>query len=296
MKITIDESAGFCKGVLGTLDKVEQWLSRLGGENVYVLGEIIHNPREIERLERLGLNTVYKEDLPTIAPLTPKLIIRAHGEPPSTYELADRLGLDVIDATCPLVKDLQEKIRSGYEGGWQIVIYGKREHAEVVGLRGVCNDDCVVVRSPKEALDKVDLSRKTMLFSQTTMDRRTFAEIKKALKEKAKKLLPEDSESCFTAKNTICKYVSGRENKLKEFAKANNAVIFLSGKNSSNGRSLFNVCVGENPNSFFVESFEEIQLDQIRTAEKVGISGATSAPQWYMQLIKEKLELEFGAD
>lgn len=291
MIISIDDSAGFCWGVVKTIDKVEEVLQNSIDEQVYVLGDIIHNPREIERLEAKGLKTVTHSELKNITKENSKVIIRAHGEPPSTFKLADDLGLNVVDATCPLVQALQNRIKKAYDSGYQIVVYGKKDHAEVIGISGVCNGECIVIKSVEEALEKVDFSRKTMLFSQTTMEKQAFFEIKDALERKVIDFIDGgEVNELFIAKNTLCKYVYGREDKLVEFAKNNDIVIFVAGRNSSNGKSLYHICQKVNPNSYFIEDMDEIELNWFDGIERVGITGATSTPQWYMEKIKDKLD------
>jgi 4-hydroxy-3-methylbut-2-enyl diphosphate reductase len=295
MIITIDDSAGFCWGVVKTIDKVEEVLNNSPDEQVYVLGDIIHNPREIERLEAKGLKTITHAHLQELTDKPAKVIIRAHGEPPSTYKTAEELKLNVVDATCPLVQALQNRIRRAYEEGCQIVIFGKKDHAEVIGLRGVCNDDCIVIKSVEEAIEKVDFSRKTILFSQTTMEKSSFFEIKSVLEERVKDFTDGgDIKDLFVTKNTLCKYVYGREDKLMEFAADNDVVLFVAGKNSSNGKSLFHICQQVNSKTYFIEDISEIDFTWLEEAIKVGITGATSTPQWYIESVKEELEKKFN--
>ncbi|MFW5701814.1 MAG: 4-hydroxy-3-methylbut-2-enyl diphosphate reductase [Bacteroidota bacterium] len=293
MKFNIDDSAGFCWGVVRTIEIVEETLQKYPNRPVYVLGQIIHNPRESERLEKMGLCTIGHDDFPGIAAERPVVLIRAHGEPPSTYIAAEKHGIELIDATCPLVKNLQKRVAGFYKDGWQIVILGKHDHAEVVGLRGVCGDECIVVRTPAEALEKVDFSRKTVLVSQTTMDKFLFAEIRKALEKKAAKL--HTIENCeFRARDTICKYVSGREEKLRDFAKANDAVLFVAGRNSSNGKMLYGICENANTRTYFMENYSEFRQEWLINAKNIGITGATSTPQWYLKYVKSQLEDKFS--
>ncbi len=296
MIINIDESAGFCWGVVKTIESVEKDLKEKPGRDIYVLGQIIHNPREIERLENKGLQTIEHTNLGSLDKKDVDVIIRAHGEPPETYNNLKKLGVTTIDATCPLVKNLQKRVKKYYEEGWKIVIFGKREHAEVIGLRGVCNDECIVVRSVDEALENVDCNKKTVLFSQTTMDKRTFYKIKEALERKFEEKCKGNCENMFTAKDTICQFVYGREEKLKNFAENHDIVLFVAGRKSSNGKSLYNVCKSVNNNTYFIENYEEIDTYWFKNAEKIGISGATSTPQWYMEKVKRKLESFFDSD
>ena len=296
MQVTIDKYSGFCWGVVRTVQIAEQAL--LTKEKVYVLGHIIHNPKEIERLENQGLTTITVDDFESIAKeskelnIVPKILIRAHGEPPETYKKAWLLGLEIIDATCPVVTKLQERVRKFYDQGYQVVIFGKKDHAEVLGVRGVCNDQCKVVISVDQALNEVDLDQKTVFFSQTTMDRPTFLLIKDALQAKIKDLVIDTMENIateFHAKDTICGQVSGREFLLKQFAEQNDCIVFVAGKASSNGKVLYDVCKEVNINTFFVEDISEIDINWFIGKNSVGITGATSTPQWYMNHVKEFL-------
>lgn len=289
MKVTIDKNSGFCWGVVRAIDIAEAELGRSG--KLYSLGDIIHNPEEIVRLGEKGLQTISHKDLESIKDT--KVLIRAHGEPPSTYDMAEKYNLEIIDATCPVVSKLQERIRKFYDDQYQIVIFGKKDHAEVIGLRGVCNDQAIVVKSVEEALEKIDFTRKTVLFSQTTMDKLTFYAIKEALSKKVKDLVVgtmEEMAKTFLAKDTICGQVSGRDKKLREFAAQNNVVVFVAGRNSSNGKVLFEICREENPSSYFIENESELQSLWFENADSVGVTGATSTPQWLMEKVKQAIE------
>jgi 4-hydroxy-3-methylbut-2-enyl diphosphate reductase len=256
---------------------------------VYVLGHIIHNPSEIARLEAKGLRTITVEDFPRLAHTGAKVIIRAHGEPPETYRKAWEYGIEIIDATCPVVTKLQERVRKFYDQDYQIVIFGKKDHAEVLGVRGVVHDRCIVVLSVDEAIERVDVTRKTVLFSQTTMDRPTFNAIRDALKQRVAELVIDTMENIateFHAKDTICGQVSGREQQLSAYAAANDVVVFIAGRASSNGKVLFNVARQANPRTYFIESVNEIDPVWFDGANNVGISGATSTPQWVMEEVR----------
>ncbi len=270
------------------VDIAEVELQKSG--KLYSLGDIIHNPMEMDRLADRGLQTISHEDLPRVTGA--KVLIRAHGEPPATFENAKKYNLEIIDATCPVVTKLQERIKKFYDDGYQVVIFGKKDHAEVIGLRGVCNGEAVVVKSVEEALDGVDFSRKTVLFSQTTMDKPTFYAIKEALSSKVKDLVVgtmEELAKTFLAKDTICGQVSGRDKKLREFASQNDLMIFVAGRNSSNGKVLFEICKEANKNSQFIENETEIDIRWLERVENVGITGATSTPQWLMEKVKDKI-------
>lgn len=288
MKVTIDRNSGFCWGVVRTIDMAEEEMQ--ANKSLHSLGPIIHNPMEIERLRQRGLDTVSHADFERLR--GQKVLIRAHGEPPSTYELARQHGVTLIDATCPVVSKVQERIRKFYENGYQIVVFGKKDHAEVVGLIGQTNNEAIVVKSVEE-LSVVDPSKKTVLFSQTTMDKPTFYEIARVLREKIKDFEVgtfEDAAIEFHAKDTICGQVSGREKKLREFARTNDVMIFVAGRTSSNGKVLFDICRAENSRTFFVEDAGEVKREWLDGAATIGITGATSTPQWLMERVKSTIE------
>ncbi len=289
MKVTIDKNSGFCWGVVRAIDFAEEELGKSG--KLYSLGDIIHNPEEIDRLGARGLRTISHKDLENIKDA--KVLIRAHGEPPSTYEIARKYNLEIVDATCPVVTKLQERIKKFYDEGYQVVIFGKKDHAEVLGLRGVCNDEAIVVKSVDEALTTVDFERRTVLFSQTTMDKPTFYAIKEALSRKVKDLVVgtmEEIAKTFLAKDTICGQVSGRDKKLREFAAQNSIMVFVAGKNSSNGKVLYEICREENPATYFIENENELQPQWFEGAHSVGVTGATSTPQWLMEKVGVAIE------
>lgn len=296
MNVTIDPNSGFCWGVVRTVQIAEQCLEE--SPEVYVLGNIIHNPKEIERLAAKGLKTIRVSDFETIAHKGAKVLIRAHGEPPATYRKAFELGIEIIDATCPVVTKLQERVRKFYIQGYQVVVFGKKDHAEVIGVRGVCNDECKIVLTVEEALETVDFSRPTVLFSQTTMDRPTFYAIRDALKARVAELVVDTTERIateFHTKDTICGQVSGREDKLAAFAAEQDIVIFIAGHESSNGKVLYNVARAANPRTFFVENISELQPEWFAGVKTVGISGATSTPQWLMKQLQEAIEEQFAS-
>jgi 4-hydroxy-3-methylbut-2-enyl diphosphate reductase len=288
MKITIDKSSGFCWGVVRAINFAENELQE--SEKLYSLGDIIHNPMEIQRLEQKGLTTISRADLAQAKGA--KVLIRAHGEPPETYRAARDLGIELIDATCPVVTRVQERIRRYYNDGYQVVVYGKKEHAEVIGLVGQTHGEAVVIKSLEE-ISKIDLTRKTVLFSQTTMDKATFYKIKDELERRIKELVVESFEENaldFHAKDTICGQVSGRDRKLRAFAEENDIVIFIAGRNSSNGKVLFQICKETNPRTYFIETEAEIERAWFAGVERAGITGATSTPQWLMERVKDVLE------
>jgi 4-hydroxy-3-methylbut-2-enyl diphosphate reductase len=294
MIVTIDKNSGFCWGVIRTIDIAEAELESVrNGEQLYVLGDIIHNPVEIERLEKKGLKTISHSDLSNIK--SGKVLVRAHGEPPATFTRARELGVEIVDATCPVVWKVQERIKKFYDKGYQVVIYGKIDHAEVIGLVGHTNNSAIVIKSLEE-IGKLDLSKKTVLFSQTTMDKQTFYRIKEELSKRISELIVdsfEDQAIEFHAKDTICGQVSGRDKKLREFAAQHDIMIFAAGRNSSNGKVLFHICEEANPRTYFVETKSELQPQWFHGVETVGISGATSTPQWLMEQIKMRIEEMF---
>lgn len=293
MKVTVDNNSGFCWGVVRTVDIAEQELGETG--KLYSLGEIIHNPVEIERLEAKGLHTIRHADLPNLKDA--KVLIRAHGEPPETFRKMKEWGIDVIDATCPVVTKVQERIRKFYDKKYQIVIFGKKDHAEVIGLVGHTNGTAIVIKSVAE-IDKLDFSKRTVLFSQTTMDKETFYAIRDAIKGRITAEFEvgtfEEMAIDFHAKDTICGQVSGRDKKLREFSKSNDVMIFVAGKMSSNGKVLYEIAKSENPRTHFVESESELQSEWFTGAATVGISGATSTPQWLMERVKHEIETKFA--
>lgn len=294
LNVSIDTFSGFCWGVVRTIDIAEQELAE--GEDLYSLGDIIHNPLEIKRLGDKGLKTVTGADLERLK--GKKILIRAHGEPPSTYKRAEELGLTIIDATCPVVTKVQERIRRFYTDGYQVVIFGKKEHAEVIGLVGQTNGEAIVLKSTDE-IDKVALDRKTVLFSQTTMDKATFYRLKEELQKRVKELVVgsiEDEAIEFHAKDTICGQVSGRDKKIREFASSNDIVIFVAGRTSSNGKVLYDIAKEANPRTFFIENVSELSRSWFNGVRNVGITGATSTPQWLMERVKKQIELNFDSE
>jgi 4-hydroxy-3-methylbut-2-enyl diphosphate reductase len=285
MKINIDSSAGFCWGVVQTIQKVEETLANNQIEqnstttphrNIYVLGEIIHNPNEIKRLKEKNLQTIDYDQLSELK--NAKLIIRAHGEPPSTYKQIPT-NVEIVDATCPLVRRLQKRIRQYYNDGWQIVIFGKYNHSEVVGLRGVCNDECVVGQSYEEIISQIDTNRQTVLFSQTTMNAHILVDIYEHL---SKHFI----DYTIKLENTVCKFMINREKKLAKFAKDNDLILFVAGHHSSNGKVLFDICRSANQNTIFIEEIVDIKNIKFGDVENIGITGATSTPMWFLEMVK----------
>ena len=282
MKIEIDDKSGFCFGVVKAITKAEESLA--SGEKVYSLGDIVHNRVEVQRLESLGLETVSHADFPQLIGRTG--LIRAHGEPPSTYELAQRHRLKVIDATCPVVAHLQKVVveahRKMQECGGQVVILGKRGHAEVVGLTGQVAGDTLVVER-LEDLDTVDFSRPVYLLSQTTQSLELFDRMKEEILRRAA------DPAKITVHDTICRQVSNRNPHLQEFVRRFDVVIFVCGRKSSNGKVLYQTCLAHNPRSYTVEDETELQPAWFDNCRSVGICGATSTPKWLMQRVAENI-------
>lgn len=281
MLVNVDENSGFCWGVVRAVDYAEKELNASG--KLYCLGEIIHNPIEIERLKKLGLVTITVDDLPDIK--NAKVLIRAHGEPPSTYELAKANGIELIDATCPIVTKVQDRIKSFHEQGYQIIIFGKKEHPEVIGLNGVCGNSAIIIKTKEEAAS-IPLKKMNVIFSQTTMDKTKFKNIVDIISDRAKNA-NDNVEIQVLVKDTICRSVSDREARLIEFSKLNDVVLFVSGKNSSNGKVLFEICKSTNPETYFIENSSEIETLWMQGKKSVGITGATSTPMWVMEEVKE---------
>jgi 4-hydroxy-3-methylbut-2-enyl diphosphate reductase len=293
INVTIDQSSGFCWGVVRTIEIAEEELA--SSPDLASLGEIIHNPMETERLRSRGLRAVTRDEFKNLR--GKRVLIRAHGEPPSTYTLAEQNGVTLVDATCPVVTKVQERIRKFYLSGYQIVIFGKKDHAEVIGLVGQTDGTAIVVRSVED-LGKVDPGRKTVLFSQTTMDKAGFQEIARILRGKIEQFEVgtfEESAKEFHAKDTICGQVSGRNRKLREFAAANDVMVFVAGRNSSNGKVLYEICREANSRTHFLETESELRREWFDGAETVGISGATSTPQWLMAKVKSAIERMFSS-
>lgn len=282
MEVIIDDNSGFCFGVVRAIGEAESALERVG--DVYSLGDIVHNRVEVQRLEQLGLHTISHEDMPRLEGRT--LLIRAHGEPPRTYRMAEELGITVIDATCPVVARLQRRLREAYdkmqEVGGSVVLLGKRGHAEVIGLTGQADDDVVVVENEAD-LNNVDFTRPIYFLSQTTQSIALFNQLAEEIKARAKGV-------SVNIDDTICRRVAGREALLADFSRSVDVVIFVSGRKSSNGRVLYEVCRGANPRSYNVEENSEIDWSWLEGAERVGICGATSTPRWLMEQVAEAIK------
>lgn len=280
MRIEIDEKSGFCFGVVRAITQAEEALAE--GGTVYSLGDIVHNRIEVQRLEELGLRTVTHAEMPEIA--GSRLLIRAHGEPPTTYAEARKLGIRVIDATCPVVARLQRRVMKAHEEmrpvGGQVVILGKRGHAEVVGLTGQVDDPTIVIERAED-LQLIDFSRPIHFLSQTTQSIALFEELGAEMKRRAA------DPDRVRIDDTICRQVANREQYLTEFAARFDVVIFVCGRKSSNGKVLSEVCRRANPRTHVVEEAAEIEADWFDGAGSVGICGATSTPKWLMQVVAD---------
>jgi len=276
LKVEIDSHSGFCFGVIEAIKRVEFYLNR--GEKIYCLGQIVHNEEEVRRLEAKGMITISYEEFKQLK--NAKVLFRAHGEPPESYDIAHKNNIDLVDASCPIVTKLQERVRRAYLNGEKVYIYGKPGHPEVVGLLGQTEHKAVVFQNMEE-LDIEKMPREITLFSQTTKSKVKYNEIVKKLQELGIKV---------KVNNTICREVANRQPEVREFCKHYNKVVFVAGKKSSNGKVLYSVCKNENPNAFFVSSIDEINKEWFNKNDTVGICGATSTPQWLMQKVKSYIE------
>jgi len=282
LNIEIDKKSGFCFGVVKAISIAEEELAK--GETLYCLGDIVHNGQEVERLTRLGLLTIDHEQFALLHDA--KVLLRAHGEPPVTYQIAKKNNLTLIDASCPVVLKLQSRIKKAYLAApgddTQIVIYGKKGHAEVNGLVGQTDEKAIVIESEAD-LSKLDFSRKISLFSQTTKSLDGFNHLVSTLSEKIV------NDANFEYSDTICRQVANRIPNITTFAKKNDIVIFVSGKKSSNGKVLYEHSKKINPNTYFVTEADEVTELHLDLTRKIGICGATSTPRWLMEDVADKL-------
>lgn len=287
MKVEIDKRSGFCFGVINAIKSAEEELEN--SEKLYCLGDIVHNGMEVERLEKMGLISISNEEYFKLKDC--KVLIRAHGEPPETYEHAAKNNIELIDATCPVVLTLQEKVKHSYNSkitnNGQIVIYGKNGHAEIVGLNGQTKHNAIVIENLDD-VNKIDMSRPVSLYSQTTKRIEDFYKLAEVVKSKI------DPGVQLEIKDTICRQVSNRVPNLKKFAANYDLVLFVAGKKSSNGQYLFSICKEENPNSFIISQTEEINKEWFSGKESVGICGATSTPNWLMEDVAKWVESNFS--
>lgn len=282
IKIEIDDTSGFCFGVTTAIRKAEEELKK--GTPLYCLGDIVHNGKECERLKALGLITINHEEFKQLHDV--KVLLRAHGEPPATYEKARRNNIEIIDATCPVVLQLQKRIKQEYaqteKKDKQIVIYGKNGHAEVLGLVGQTNGEAIVIENLQEAA-RLDFSQDIRLYSQTTKSLDEFWQIVEYIRTHL------SLDATFEYYDTICRQVANRMPNIRKFATSHDLIFFVSGKKSSNGKILFNECCKVNPNSHLIDAASEIDFNLLKGIETIGICGATSTPKWLMEDCKQAI-------
>ncbi|WP_149914909.1 4-hydroxy-3-methylbut-2-enyl diphosphate reductase [Sphingobacterium cavernae] len=276
LQVTIDKDSGFCFGVVYAIDMAEEILEQDG--YLYCLGDIVHNDEEVSRLRAKGLRIIDHDRLPTLQ--NEKVLIRAHGEAPETYKIALENNITLIDASCPVVLKLQNRIKTSHDDDEKILIFGKHGHAEVIGLQGQTNNEALVFQDIDE-LNGVELPSSFTLYSQTTKSVDKFYAIKEELIKRGYDV---------KANDTICRQVSNRYDDLNDFARNYDKIVFVSGKKSSNGKVLYDVCKAANPNSYFVSGVEELDSDVFNQGDTVGICGATSTPMWLMKNVKDTLE------
>ena len=280
IQVEIDNGSGFCFGVTTAIKKAEEELA--AGKKMYCLGDIVHNGMEVERLTAMGMTTINHEQLRELHDV--KVLLRAHGEPPETYELARRNNIEIIDATCPVVLQLQKRIKKQFDANpdAQIVIFGKNGHAEVLGLVGQTRSEAIVIEHFDE-VSKLDFNRDIYLYSQTTKSLDEFHRIIEYIQSHI------SPAATFRSFDTICRQVANRMPNIARFATQHDVIIFVSGRKSSNGKVLYNECKAVNPNSYHVENAEEINLDWFANAKTVGICGATSTPKWLMEECRDHI-------
>jgi 4-hydroxy-3-methylbut-2-enyl diphosphate reductase len=289
MKIEIDASAGFCFGVERVIEEASTRLRK--GEPLYGLGEMVHNRAELERLEVLGLKTVGHSDLSSLG--SRKVLFRAHGEPPSSYRIAREAGVEVIDGTCPIVVRLQKRIRDTYRqldrSKEQLVIFGKPDHPETIGLMGQVEGDATVVTGPDD-FRNIEQGKKVHLFSQTTMDPDEFEKVEKAMQEMVRTEHGSESGGQFRSSCTICGQMKNRKPKLTNFVRDHDVILFVSGKNSSNGKMLYEHALRTNPATYWISGPSEIDINWLHGARSVGISGATSTSMGQLEQIRNEVK------
>jgi len=286
MVVEIDKQSGFCFGVQNAVEIAEKAL--MNGEKVFSLGPIVHNDKEVDRLGSLGLVSIDHEQFSKLKNC--KVLIRAHGEPPETYTIAEKNNITIIEATCPIVRRLQSKIRETWmkikDGEGQVVIFGKSGHAEVVGLMGQINNEGILVSGPDD-FAKIDISKPVYLFAQTTMSVKDYGNLTDILRSRMEASIIHDPGKNLIINKTICGQVSNREPHLKAFAKKHDIIIFVSGRESSNGKMLYSVCKNVNNDTHFVSSAEELDMSWFSGKNSVGICGATSTPKWLIENIRD---------
>ena len=287
MNVTIDQNSGFCFGVVRAIQAVENELKN--SNSLYCLGDIVHNNEEVIRLKKMGMKVINKEEMRQLK--NEKILIRAHGEPPSTYQLAKQNNISVIDATCTVVLNLQNSVRQGYleikPKNGQVVIFGKKGHAEVVGLCGQTNDTALVISSLEE-IENINFYKPVRLYAQTTQSLSMFKNLVKLIHQKCSELGIENPD--FVWHDSICRRVSNRENSLKQFANDHDTIIFVAGEKSSNGMVLYKICQSANEHSYRVSSLNELKKEWFIGCKNVGVCGGTSTPMWLMNTIAEKIK------
>lgn len=288
MKVEIDENSGYCFGVEFAIQMAEDEMAE--GQELYCLGDIVHNSMEVERLYNKGLRTITREELKNLKNC--KVLIRAHGEPPETYQIAIENNIELVDASCPVVLKLQNRVKNAYDltkhKDGQLVIYGKPGHAEVIGLTGQTSNEAIIITGTDD-LEKIDFSRPITLYSQTTKSTKGFYSIKEEIEKRIEKEGLLSVEEDFNANDSICRQVSNREPHMVKFSQKHDVIIFVAGRKSSNGKALYNVCLSNNSRSYFVENEKEIDLSWIESGDSVGICGATSTPTWLMEQVADYL-------
>ena len=277
-QIEIDNGSGFCFGVTTAIKKAEEELQK--GNTLYCLGDIVHNGMECDRLRQMGLITINHEELANLR--NAKVLLRAHGEPPATYETARRNNIEIIDATCPVVLQLQKRIKDKWtnDSKAQVVIFGKNGHAEVLGLVGQTNGKAIVIEKFDD-VKSLDFKRDIYLYSQTTKSLDEFHRIIEYIQEHI------SPEASFQSFDTICRQVANRMPNISQFATRHDLILFVSGRKSSNGKVLYNECVRVNPNSYLIEGPDEIKPEWLKDVKTIGICGATSTPKWLMEQCRD---------
>jgi len=277
LQVSIDDNSGFCFGVINAIKKAETFIKQ--DKSLYSLGELVHNKEEIDRLKKEGIRFITKEEFKNLHDSV--IIFRAHGEPPESYEIAKKNNNQIIDASCSIILKFQKRIIDSFKNNEKIYIYGKKNHPEIIGLNGQINNKAVIFETVEE-LDFSKMPAKITLYSQTTKSREKFYQLAEIIRSKGIEV---------NLKDTICNQVANREQQLKKFSQQFDVIIFVSGKNSSNGKVLYSFCKQVNNNTHFVSNFSEIDLKWFAKNNKGGICGATSTPMWLMQQIKTQLEL-----
>ena len=288
MKVTIDSNSGFCFGVVYAIQMAEDELDQTG--HLYCLGDIVHNNMEVDRLRAKGLEIIDHAKLKELRDC--KVLIRAHGEPPETYQLAIKNNIELIDASCPVVLKLQNRVQTTFnqmDDNAQILIYGEQGHAEVNGLVGQTNGKAIVVKT-EEDLDAIDFAKPVRFFSQTTKSTAGFEKMEQLIQQRIIKQKGTLEETDFISNDTLCRQVSNREPQMRRFAKEHDVIVFVSGKKSSNGKALFSVCEQTNAQSYFISNADELNPLWFDTANTVGICGATSTPVWLMENVQQQIE------